>query len=95
MAIDYFVYILSNNEHTVFYTGMTSNLKRRISQHRLGQPRSFTKKYQVYKLVYFERLDDRPAAILREKKIKDSPRNKRMEMVHEFNPEWADLFDSL
>jgi len=66
----YYVYILTNKNNTVLYTGVTSNLKRRVNEHREKLIAGYTKKYNVSKLVYFEVFEDPENAILREKQIK-------------------------
>ena len=71
------VYLLTNFTNSVIYTGVTSDLKRRVFEHREKLVSGFTKKYEVWKLVYFETTDDRTAAIEREKQIKGGPRAKR------------------
>ena len=90
----YFVYILTNGRHTVLYTGVTSDLKARVYQHRELLP-GFTARYNVYKLVYYEALDDPSAAITREKQIKGGSRQKKVDLVNSFNPEWRDLYDKI
>jgi putative endonuclease len=89
------VYIITNDRHTVLYTGVTSNLKARIYQHREKLLPGFTARYNVYKLVYYEAFDDPSAAIAREKQIKGGPRQKKIELISGFNPEWRDPYDSI
>ncbi|AEH45605.1 Excinuclease ABC C subunit domain protein [Thermodesulfatator indicus DSM 15286] len=95
MQKQYYVYILTNKNNTVLYTGITSDLKRRIFQHKNGIGSKFTKKYKVTKLVYYEIFEDPENAILREKKIKSGSRKKKIELINIFNPEWRDLYDEL
>ena len=86
------VYILTNDRHTVLYTGVTSNLKQRIAKHALGwSPTAFTKKYNVHKLVYLEVTPDIAIAIAREKQIKGWLRSKKIALIESANPEWRDL----
>jgi len=89
----YYVYIMTNHYHTVLYTGITNNLLRRVSEHRAGRGGVFSKKYKIYKLVYFEEGDDINAAILREKAIKGGSRSKKIELINSMNPDWNDLFE--
>ena len=89
----YYVYILSNPTNVVLYTGITSDLVRRVWQHREEiDPNSFTARYHVHKLVYFEETSDVYAAISREKQIKGWVRAKKNALIHQANPEWDDLF---
>ncbi len=74
MSGQYFVYILTNKNNTVLYTGITSNLKRRVFEHKKGLKAGFTKKYNVHKLVYYEIFQDVYDAIAREKTIKGGSR---------------------
>ena len=74
----YYVYILTNNSNTVLYTGVTNDLIRRVYEHKNhADPNSFTAKYRVEKLIYFEETTDVKAAIEREKKIKGWKRDKK------------------
>ena len=90
-----YIYILTNKTHRVLYTGVTSNLARRIHQHRQGTAKSFTKKYNVTKLVYVETFDDIRDAIAREKQIKAGSRQKKIDLITGENPEWRDLSEYL
>ena len=95
MQKQYCVYILTNKRHTVLYTGVTGELKRRIYRHREKLLPGFTNRYNVSKLVYYECTEDAVAAITREKQIKAGPRQKKIELVNCLNPEWRDLYDNL
>lgn len=87
-----FVYILTNKNNSVLYTGVTSDLKDRIKQHKLKKhPDSFSAKYNLYKLVYFEVIDTIGEAIKREKAIKGGSRKKKLDLINSTNPEWSDL----
>jgi len=91
-----YVYILTNRHNTVLYTGVTSDLKGRLAKHKENKYQSsFTSKYNVKKLVYFERFDNMVLAIKREKQIKAGSRKKKIELINLMNPEWADLIDRL
>lgn len=87
----YYVYILTNWNNKVLYTGITNNLQRRIYEHKNKLVDGFTKKYNVNKLVYFDSTDDVQAAIKREKEIKGWKRCKKNELITESNPLWKDL----
>ncbi len=95
MSKEYCVYILTNKNHTVLYTGVTGNLQRRIYEHQHKLAKGFTQKYNVTKLVYYEVTTDVQAAILREKQIKAGSRQKKIDLINTINPEWNDLADSL
>ena len=95
MTGQYCVYIVTNQRHTVLYTGVTGDLKRRILQHREKLLPGFTHRYNVSKLVYYECTEDASAAIAKEKQIKAGSRRKKIELVSGFNPEWRELYDEL
>jgi len=88
----YYIYILTNKNNNVLYTGVTNDLLRRMYEHRSKLIEGFTKKYNVNKLVYFEEFRDINEAIAAEKKIKGWLRNKKITLVDSKNPEWKDLF---
>jgi putative endonuclease len=77
----------------VLYTGVTNNLQRRVIEHRSGKGGAFSKRYKMYKLVYYESGNDITMAISREKQIKGGSRQNKIEMINNFNPDWEDLFD--
>jgi len=86
------VYFMTNRHHTVLYTGVTSDLKRRMEQHAAGiHPSSFTKRYNIDRLVYIELTNDIRIAIAREKQIKRWSRAKKVALIDRFNPTWQDL----
>ena len=87
----YYIYILTNKNNKVLYTGVTNNLKRRLNEHKNKLVEGFTKKYNVYKLVYFETYKSIKTAIKREKQIKGWLRIKKIELIESQNPEWEDL----
>lgn len=91
----YCVYIVTNQRNTVLYTGMTSMLPERITQHKQKVVPGFTKKYNVDKLVYFEVIGTAYDAIVREKKIKGWIRKKKNALIESNNPKWRDLSDYL
>jgi putative endonuclease len=86
------VYILTNKNNSVLYTGVTSNLKERLEQHKLKKhPESFSAKYNLVKLVYFEWFDTIGEAIIKEKKIKGGSRKRKLDLIIKMNPDWKDL----
>jgi putative endonuclease len=90
----YYAYILSNNSRTL-YVGVTNQLLVRVEQHRAGEFEGFTKKYNIHRLVYFERFQYVGNAIAREKQIKGWLRARKIALIEEENPTWEDLFPSL
>jgi len=94
--MNYYVYILANITNTVIYTGITKDLIRRVYEHRHHlDPTSFTAKYNVTRLVYYESTTDVRAAIEREKQIKSWNRAKKNKLVEKSNPQWQDLWNSI
>ena len=92
MKKNYFVYIVTNSRNTVLYTGVTSNLINRIYHHKNKSVSSFSSKYNLEKLVYYEIFEDIKNAIKREKQIKAGSRKKKIELIIKFNPKWKDLY---
>jgi len=92
---NYYVYILTNKENKVLYTGVTNNLKRRVYEHKTKLVEGFTKRYNIVKLVYYEFSSDIEGAISREKQIKGGSRAKKIALVDSMNAEWRDLYDEL
>lgn len=90
-----YIYILTNKINTVFYTGVTGNLVQRVWQHKNKTADSFTAKYNVGKLVYYEIYEDIEEAIKREKQIKGGSRKKKIELIVKNNPEFKDLYDEI
>ncbi len=88
----YFVYILASGKHGTLYTGMTNNLKKRVYEHKTHRADGFTKKYNINKLVYFERFRDVNYAINREKRLKKWRRQWKINLIEKDNPDWNDLF---
>ncbi len=89
----YYVYIITNRYNTVLYTGVTDDLQRRITEHKSGKCGSFSSKYHLDKLVYYEEGDNIGDAIRREKQIKGGSRQKKVELIESINPNWDDLFE--
>jgi putative endonuclease len=86
--------MLTNRNNRVLYTGVTNDLYRRIYEHKHKLIDGFTKKYRVFKLVFFEFTPDVNSAITREKEIKGWTRQKKNALVETMNPEWNDLSDN-
>ena len=95
MQKTYYVYILTNKVNTVLYTGVTSDLQRRVYEHKHKLVDGFTKKYKVDKLVYYEVGNDIYAAITREKQIKAGSRQRKIDLINASNKEWRDLYYDL
>ena len=89
----YWVYIMTNTNNTVLYTGVTNNLERRVAEHKDKKGSSFTSKYNVTKLVFYEHFDRIYDAISAEKKIKSGSRAKKIEIIEAMNPNWQDLYN--
>ncbi len=87
----YYVYILTNKVNGTLYVGVTNDLLRRIYQHKNSTKPTFTLKYGVNLLVYFEESNDINVAIEREKQIKSWKRKKKIALIEEYNPSWQDL----
>ncbi len=96
MVKTYCVYMMTNWKNTVLYTGVTNSLASRVHEHKAKiDPRSFTSRYNVNKLVYVEAFDDIRDAITREKQIKKGPRRRKENLINSMNPEWRDLSDDI
>ena len=92
----YYVYILANDTNVAIYTGVTNDLIRRVYEHRQMLDRnSYTARYQIHKLVFFEETSDVYAAISREKQIKSWNRKRKNALIEASNPEWRDLYPEL
>ncbi|MEK7481343.1 MAG: GIY-YIG nuclease family protein [Patescibacteria group bacterium] len=91
MGKQYYVYIATNQRHTVLYTGVTNNIQRRTYEHRDKLKKSFTSRYNVNKVVYFEVFNDPEEAIIAEKKIKGGSRKDKIRRINQMNPDWRDL----
>lgn len=90
-----FVYILASKKNGTIYVGVTSNLQKRIYEHKQGVFKGFTKRYNIKILVYYEVFDDIMEAIKREKILKGWKRNKKIMLIEQYNKEWHDLYESL
>jgi putative endonuclease len=91
----FYVYILASRIGGTLYIGVTNNIIRRISEHKARKAESFTKKYEVDRLVYFECFDHIEYAILREKRLKKWPREWKIALIEKDNPNWEDLYPAL
>jgi len=91
----YFVYILASGRNGTLYIGVTNDLQRRLFEHKTGLTESFTKKYKVHTLVYYEQAENIEAAITREKQLKNWERNWKLELIEKENPHWKDLSEKL
>ena len=95
MDRQYYVYIMTNEGNTTLYTGVTSDLRKRVYEHKEKLVEGFTKRYSITKLVYYEICSDIESAILREKQIKAGSREKKIKLVNSVNSEWRNLYDEL
>ena len=90
--MSYVVYILTNKPNGVLYVGITNDLKRRITEHKLGIINGFSEKYNLSMLIYFEQFQYVKDAIYREKRLKRWPRQWKINLINEFNIEWKDKY---
>lgn len=86
---------MTNKRNTVLYTGVTSDLGRRVWQHRNKLVEGFTKRYNVVKLVYYEVFENAMNAIEREKRIKGGSRQRKIDLIESMNPDWKDLYEQV
>ena len=94
--MNYYVYILTNKYGTVLYTGVTKDLVRRVYEHKNHLDKeSFTAKYKVDRLIYFEETSDVHAALEREKQIKSWKRDRKLALIMESNPRFLDLYEQI
>ena len=89
------IYMITNKPNGILYVGVTSDLLRRIQEHRESSIAGFTKRYGLRRLVYFESYDDITSAIQREKNMKHWPRTWKVRLILAKNPTWRDLYDEL
>ena len=89
------VYIMANKRNGTLYTGVTSNLLKRVWEHKSTVAEGFTKQYGVHLLVYYEVCPSMESAILREKQVKAGSRKKKIRLIEDMNAEWIDLYDKL
>lgn len=91
----YYVYILAKARNSTFYVGITSDLKKRIWQHKNEVADGFTKKHGIKTLVYYEVFEDPENAIKREKRLKKWERSWKMKVIEQMNPHWNDLYEEI
>lgn len=91
MSHNYYVYLVTNRKHGALYIGVTNNLERRLSEHKQGEVKGFTQKYQISKLVYYEHFTSVTAAIGREKELKKWKRQWKINLFEKNNPDWDDI----
>jgi putative endonuclease len=91
----YYVYILASKRNGTLYIGVTSDLIKRVEEHKNNLVDGFTKKYNVHDLVYFENTDNIESAIKREKQLKTWKREWKLELIEKQNPTWSDLYKDL
>ncbi len=89
------IYIVANKRGGTLYTGVTSNLPKRIWEHKNKIIKGFTSRYECNILVYYEVFDDMSFAILREKQIKAGSRKYKLKLINQFNPDWKDLYEHI
>jgi len=92
---NYYIYILASKRNGTLYIGITSNLPKRVWEHKNKIMKGFTERYDVTRLVYYECYDDPENAILREKRLKKWKRKWKLELIEKTNPEWNDLYEEL
>ncbi|PQJ34555.1 hypothetical protein BSZ35_08060 [Salinibacter sp. 10B] len=88
-----FVYILASKPNGTLYIGVTSDIVKRIHQHRTGEGSEFVDEYDVHRLVHLERFDDIEKAFRREKQLKAWKREWKLELIRDHNPTWRDLYE--
>jgi len=91
----YYVYILASGPKGTLYVGITSDLAKRIWEHKAKEKAGFTEKYDINHLVYYEIFDDPENAIKREKRLKHWNRQWKIELIEKHNPSWKDLYDQI
>jgi putative endonuclease len=95
MKETFFVYILASQRRGTLYVGVTSDLIKRVYEHKSGLVHGFTKHYGVHRLVYYEMAENAEVALSRERQIKKWKRVWKLKLIEECNPEWKDLYDGL
>ena len=95
MNKQYYVYILASRKNGTLYIGITSNLVKRIWEHKEKVVKGFSSKYDVNKLVYYKIFDDPENAIKREKRLKEYKRQWKIDLIEKDNPEWKDLYEEI
>lgn len=90
-----YVYIVTNYTNAVLYVGVTSDIVKRIWEHKQNTGSKFTTKYKVTKLVYYEVFEEIEEAIKREKQLKAGSRKKKIDLINKLNPKWRDLYEEI
>jgi putative endonuclease len=90
-----YIYILFSKRYGTLYTGVTSNLVKRVYEHKTNAIEGFTKNYEVDKLGYYEVCNSIVTAIEREKQIKSGSRKRKLDLIESMNPEWKDLYSTI
>jgi putative endonuclease len=93
--VSYYVHLMASKKHGTLYVGVTRNLLACAYQHKTSAVEGFTRRYRIYRLVWFEIFEDPLTAIAREKEIKKWRREWKINLVERSNPEWVDLFETL
>ena len=93
--MSYYVYILASRKDGAIYVGVSNDVVRRIYEHRIKAVSSFTSRYNITRLVWFEIYDDPVSAISREKELKKWKRNWKVKLIEVQNPQWEDLYESI
>ena len=89
------VYILTNERNGTLYTGVTSDIVKRIYEHKNSITKGFSARYSCKSLVFYELHDSMDSAITREKQIKSGSRKKKLQLIESMNPEWRDLYSTI
>ena len=89
------VYILASKRNGTLYVGVTSDLVKRVWEHKNNMVEGFTKQYRVHQLVWYELHESMESAIMREKRLKDWKRAWKLELIESKNPDWLDLYDMI
>ena len=92
---NYFVYILASKKNGTLYIGVTSDMQKRVWEHKNDLVEGFTNQYGVHDLVYFEQTNDVLSALSREKQLKKWKRQWKIELIEKENSQWRDLYDTL
>jgi putative endonuclease len=95
MEKNFCVYIMTSGRNGTLYIGVTSDLRKRVWEHKQKVVEGFTKKYRVNTLVWFEQSQNAESAITREKQLKEWQRNWKLELIERSNPYWRDLYDDI
>ncbi|AUD79607.1 endonuclease [Kangiella profundi] len=95
MDKQFYVYVMASKKNGTLYIGITSNLVKRVWEHKNNAVEGFTKKYEVHQLVYYEQHESSYSAIQREKRLKEWKRKWKLDLIEGMNPEWKDLYDEI